>query len=127
MARFGTGQGKPNLALDAFWATVIRLNCGRSPIIPLFHVAERPISRSFDRRCLMAVNAFIMVNVEPISTKVVHERLKTIMGALVFEVLGPHDFIIDLQADTPEDITGILRNKIRPIKGVTNTVTCIYW
>ena len=75
----------------------------------------------------MAVNTFIMVYVEPTSTKVVHERLKAILGASVFEMLGPYDFIIDLEAETPEDITGILRNKIRPIKGVTNTVTCICW
>jgi len=33
--------------------------------------------------------------------------------------------VMDLGADTQEDITTIPRHKIRPIKGVTNTVTCI--
>jgi len=33
---------------------------------------------------------------------------------------------VDLEADTQENITAILRHKIRPIKGITNTVTCIW-
>ena len=39
---------------------------------------------------------------------------------------GPHDVVVDLEADTQENITAILRHKIRPIKGITNTVTCIW-
>ena len=52
------------------------------------------------------------------------EQLQNIAGAVVHEVLGPYDIIVDLESDTQEDITAILRNKIRPIHGVTNTVTC---
>ncbi len=39
---------------------------------------------------------------------------------------GPHDVVVDLEADTRENITAILQHKIRPIKGITNTVTCIW-
>ena len=53
----------------------------------------------------------------------VRERLWTIPNAFVREVLGPYDFIVALEADTEEDITAILRHKIRPISGVRNTVT----
>jgi hypothetical protein len=33
--------------------------------------------------------------------------------------------VIDLEADSQEDITAVLRHKIRPIQGITNTITCI--
>ena len=42
------------------------------------------------------------------------------------EVFGPYDFVVDLEADTAENITAILRNQIRPIQGVSNTVTCVW-
>ena len=73
----------------------------------------------------MAVNSYILINVEPAVTNVVLEQLRSIPGAMVHEVLGPFDVIVDLETDTQEDATGILRNKIRPIHGVTNTVTCV--
>lgn len=73
----------------------------------------------------MAVNAYILVNVEPTCTRAVFERLQGISGAVVKEVFGPYDFVVDLEADTAEDITAILRNQIRPIHGVSNTVTCV--
>ena len=73
----------------------------------------------------MPANAYVLVNVEPENTRSVIARLEGISGAVVHEVLGPYDIIVDLEADTQEDLTAILRNKIRPIHGVTNTVTCI--
>ena len=73
----------------------------------------------------MAVNSYILINVEPAVTNAVLEQLRSIPGAMVHEVLGPFDVIVDLETDTQEDATGILRNKIRPIHGVTNTVTCV--
>ncbi len=73
----------------------------------------------------MAANAYILVNVEPGRTRAVFERLQGISGAVVKEVFGPYDFIVDLEADRAEEITAILRNQIRPIQGVTNTVTCV--
>lgn len=73
----------------------------------------------------MAANAYILVNVDPTDTEDVISKLQAINGAVVHEVLGLYDFVVDLEADTQEDITAILRHKIRPIKGVTNTITCI--
>ena len=71
----------------------------------------------------MAANAYILVNADPSHTGDVIKKLEAIAGARVHEVLGPYDFVVDLEADTQEDIT--VRHKIRPIKGVTNTVNCI--
>jgi len=74
----------------------------------------------------MAVNAYILINVEPAKTRAVVEQLQNIRGSVVHEVLGPYDMVVDLEADTQEDITAILRNKIRPIRGITNKVTCVW-
>ena len=75
----------------------------------------------------MATNAYILINVEPARTAEVLERLDAISGAAVREVLGPYDVVVELEAGTPEDITAILRHRIRPISGVTNTVTCLWF
>lgn len=75
----------------------------------------------------MAANAFILINAEPARTREVLDRLESIPGTVVREVLGPYDVIMELEADTPEDITAIMRNRIRPITGVTNTVTCLWF
>ena len=42
-------------------------------------------------------------------------------------MLGPYDIVMELEAGTPEDLTEILRHRIRPINGVTNTVTCLWF
>lgn len=68
--------------------------------------------------------AFIMVNAEPTETNRIGERLRAIRGAVVYEVFGPFDFIVDLEADTPEDLAATLRNNIRSLRGVNTTLTC---
>mgnify|MGYP001574969039 CR=1 FL=1 len=75
----------------------------------------------------MAANAYVLINMEPARTGAVLEQLRAIPGVIVQEVLGPYDVIVELEADTQEDITAILRQKIRPIHGITNTVTCIWF
>lgn len=74
----------------------------------------------------MAVNAYVLLTVEPARTQAVAERLRAIPRAIVHEVLGPYDIVVELEADTPEDLTSVLRAKIRSIVGVTATVTCIW-
>ncbi len=51
----------------------------------------------------MAANAYILINVEPASTVAVVEQLRAVHGALVREVLGPYDVVVELEADTQED------------------------
>ncbi|MCH7736001.1 MAG: hypothetical protein IH872_01235 [Chloroflexi bacterium] len=63
----------------------------------------------------MAANAYILINADPTSTTEVAQKSKAISGAVVHEVQGPYDFVVDLEADTQEDITAILRHKVRPI------------
>ena len=72
----------------------------------------------------MAVHAYILITVDPVRTQTVSDRLRALPGAFVREVLGPFDFVVELEADTQENLTATLRTKIRPIPGVTSTVTC---
>ena len=75
----------------------------------------------------MPANAYVLITVDPAKTKGVRNRLQGISSAIVREVLGPYDFVLELEADTEEDLTGILRNEIRPISGITSTVTCLWF
>ena len=75
----------------------------------------------------MAATAYILVNIEPARTRAVVEQLRAIPGAFVREVLGPYDVVIELEADTQEDITAVLRHKIRSLNGITDTVTCLWF
>jgi DNA-binding Lrp family transcriptional regulator len=68
--------------------------------------------------------AFIMITAEPSETQRIGERLRNMRGAVVYEVLDPFDFIVDMEADTPEDLTSVLRNNVRSISGVSATLTC---
>ena len=68
--------------------------------------------------------AFIMITAEPSETQRIGERLRNMRGAVVYEVLGPFDFIVDMEADSPEDLTSTLRNNVRSISGVSATLTC---
>lgn len=68
--------------------------------------------------------AFIMITAEPSETQRIGERLRNMRGAVVYEVLGPFDFIVDMEADSPEDLTSTLRNNVRSITGVSATLTC---
>ncbi len=74
----------------------------------------------------MSVHAYILLNLEPAKTRTAVQRVGQLPGVHLQEVLGPYDAVIEVQADTQEDITALLRNRIRPIDGVTNTVTCLW-
>ena len=54
------------------------------------------------------------------------ERLEAIPRALVREVLGPYDIIVELDEDTAVDITSVVASKIRPVTGITQTITCMW-
>ena len=74
----------------------------------------------------METNAYILLTVDPQKTEEVARRLSAIPRALVRQVLGPYDMIVELSEDTVSDISGVVQSKIRPVPGVTQTVTCIW-
>jgi DNA-binding Lrp family transcriptional regulator len=71
-------------------------------------------------------NAYILLSVDPQRTDEVVKRLSAISRALVRQVLGPYDVIVELSEDTVTDITRVVQAKIRPVQGVTQTVTCVW-
>lgn len=74
----------------------------------------------------MAASAYILVNIDPTKTTKVVKRLETVSGAIVREVMGPYDAVIELERDTVEDLTSAIASKIRSIPGGTATVTCLW-
>jgi len=47
------------------------------------------------------VGAYVLINVEPARTQEVLGRLRAIPGALVREVLGSYDVVLELEAEAP--------------------------
>ncbi len=74
----------------------------------------------------MSANAYVLLTVAPARTAEVVDRLRSISGAVVQEVLGPYDVIVELSSDTTVDITSTVRSQIRDIPGVKSTVTCTF-
>ena len=74
----------------------------------------------------MAANAYVLLSVDPPRTQAIVERLRTIPRAIVHEVLGPYDVVVELEEDTREDLTAVVRSKIRPVPGITSTITCLW-
>ena len=71
-------------------------------------------------------HGYVLINVDPTRTEAVLERLSSILGARVHEVLGPYDIVVELEAEAPEYLTQIVREKIRHVQGITSTVTCTW-
>jgi DNA-binding Lrp family transcriptional regulator len=54
------------------------------------------------------------------------EKIRGISGVVeIHEVLGPYDIVAEVEAVDMDSILHILRQEIRVILGVRNTVTCI--
>ena len=62
----------------------------------------------------MAANAYILINTEPPKTRDVVERLNTLRGLVVREVLGPYDIVVELnQCQGGMCISGVLKTTER--------------
>lgn len=74
----------------------------------------------------MVAIAYVLLTVEPRKTTEVLRRLEAIPRAVVREVFGPYDMIVELSEDTAVDISSVVRSRIRSVPGVMNTVTCMW-
>lgn len=74
----------------------------------------------------MSANAYVLVTVDPAKTSEVADRLKSIPRALVREVMGPYDIIVELEEDSTAEVGRVVVSGIRSISGVISTVTCIW-
>lgn len=73
----------------------------------------------------MSVSAFILVSAAPDKTVPVLAALKKIPNSMVWEVLGPHDFIVGVDRTDFDALSTDVRAYVRGIPGVTNTTTCV--
>lgn len=70
-------------------------------------------------------HAYILVEVIPAKTHIIAAQIRDIRCAVVREVLGPYDIVVELEADGREFVTSTLREQIRSLDGVIHTVTCV--
>ncbi len=72
------------------------------------------------------IKAYVLINSETAYTNQVVEKIRGISGVVeIHEVLGPYDIVAEVEAADIDSILHILRQEIRVILGVRNTVTCI--
>ena len=68
----------------------------------------------------------MLINVDTAYTSQVMERINGLAGiGEVHEVLGPFDVVAEVETSGMQDLIVVLRDEIRVIPGVKNTVTCI--
>ncbi len=74
----------------------------------------------------MPVKAYILITVDALRTREVMDSLRKIKRLHTFnEVLGPYDIVIEIEAEQLDDVTKILREDVRPVSGIRNTLTCV--
>ena len=74
----------------------------------------------------MAVSAFVLVDVIGDHTKSAFKTITRIPGVKhVYVITGPHDLIVDIEAETMEDLNDLVLSRIRTVDGVRKTTTAI--
>ena len=74
----------------------------------------------------MAIKAYVLIVTDPGNTKHVYEQIHGLQGIQeVHEVMGPYDIVVEISADSLQDIPRVLGDKIRPIEGVQSTTSLV--
>ena len=74
----------------------------------------------------MAVSAFVLVDVIGDHTKRAFKTITRIPGGKhVYVITGPHDLIVDIEAETMEDLNDLVLSRLRSVDGVRKTTTAI--
>lgn len=74
----------------------------------------------------MAVSAFIMVDVTGDHTKSAYKTITRIpLVKKVYAVTGPFDLVVQIEADTLENLNELVLSRIRGVDGVMKTSTAI--
>lgn len=73
----------------------------------------------------MIATGYILVSVQAGQTKKVYQQLAHTEGVVSVDAIsGPYDIIATVQASDFTAIGRLVLEKIRPIDGITNTITC---
>jgi DNA-binding Lrp family transcriptional regulator len=74
----------------------------------------------------MAIKAYVLIVTDPGKTKLVFEQIHGLQGIQeVHEVMGPYDIVVEITAESLQDIPRVLGEKIRPIEGVQSTTSLV--
>lgn len=73
----------------------------------------------------MAVNAYILIQIQMGMAREVAARIRAIDGVDSAEVAtGPYDIIARTSADTMDDLGRMVVGQIEMVEGITRTLTC---
>jgi len=74
----------------------------------------------------MAVSAFVLVDVIGNHTKSAFQTISRIPGVKhVYAITGPFDLIVDVEAETMEELNDLVLSRMRSVDGVRKTTTAI--
>lgn len=74
----------------------------------------------------MAVKAYILITLDTAKTFQAVQALSALPEArAVNEVMGPYDVVVELETREFDDVATVLRERIRLVEGVRNTLTCV--
>ena len=72
------------------------------------------------------MSAFILIEVTGDHTKSAFKTIQRMAGVkAAYMVSGGYDLLVQVEAETLEELSDILLSKIRSIDGVTKTTTCM--
>ena len=72
------------------------------------------------------VKAFVLVVTDPPMQKIVSNQLIGLPYVVdVHEVMGPYDIVVELQAEQLNQISTVLSDSIRVIKGIKSTTSLV--
>ncbi|MDA0737889.1 MAG: Lrp/AsnC ligand binding domain-containing protein [Nitrospirae bacterium] len=74
----------------------------------------------------MAISAFVMVDVIGDHTKSACKTITRIPGVKhVYGITGPYDIIVDIEAESLEELNDLVLSRMRSVDGVRKTTTAI--
>jgi DNA-binding Lrp family transcriptional regulator len=74
----------------------------------------------------MAISAFVLVDVIGNHTKSAFQTITRIPGVKhVYTITGPFDLIVDIEAETMEELNDLVLSRMRSVDGVRKTTTAI--
>ena len=73
-----------------------------------------------------AIKAYVLIVTDPGDTQHVLDQIDGLQGIeAAHEVMGPYDIVVEISAHNLQDIPRVLRDCIRPIKGVQSTISLV--
>lgn len=73
----------------------------------------------------MGVQAYVLVQTAVGRAVEVSQRIRTLTGVRVArDVTGPYDVVVEVEADTMDDLGRLVVAQVQQVPGITRTVTC---